>query len=642
VKNCSLGSGAGLYVLTVFPGVVVAESLAFFLFATVHRWRRTLFTGIYIVLLLHIPLVTMLKPQIFAFNPLIGFFPGFTYDETLQITQRLLVYRAAVIAAAICLFTVAVLMWKLKTGTKVPHRSVTIPILEIGILTILVPGILVIYSFSDRLGLSSSEQYIRQKLVGNYKTAHFEIVYPAGSVKRERIEEIGRLHEFYYAKLSTELHLQSQMFITSFLYSSAEQKERLLGAGRTDIAKPWLHQTHINVAEVEYSLKHEMTHVLASEFGWSPLKIARNSGLIEGLAVAMERTSYSEPLDRAAALTSAAGMSQKIEPLFNLTGFAAGNAGVNYTLAGAFCRWLIDTLGIDQFKQVYATGDFIKIYGAGVSELAARWQRTNRQVVLQIQDTLKAAYLFRRPSIFGKECARIIANLNQETRQLLIRHEFEQALVSAERSLALTRTAEAVSQKATALFELHRFQAMIEFLKPQLYDSTFGFSLVPLRIRLGDAYWALDSLERAAQQYNTIASIHLAEWSDEACIVRWGAMTDAHERSELRPLLIQTMDDTIRMNRLASLNSPVAKYLLANEYLSKDRFGDCIQVLEQSGPMRNSILEYFRLSTLGRAYMKQKEYQKARSVFSSASACAPAPFLCMKTNELIEQCESEH
>ena len=312
VKNCSIGDGVILYALIVLPGALFSISLAMFVSIVFERWRRTMFIILYVLILLHIPLVTLLCPQIFAFNPIIGFFPGFSYDETLQVTQRLLTYRLSTIAVSGCIFTVTLLIWQMRFK-KAKHTETSlhsVPIIEISILALLVPIVLVMLSFSDRLGLSSSEQFIRQKLAGNYSTTHFEIIYPAGSIKRERVEQLGRLHEFYFDKITRELNIHSHERICSFIYASPEQKGRFIGATRTDIAKPWLQQMHINLADVESALKHEMVHVLAAEFGWSPLKIAPNSGLIEGLAVAMEHTTMEEPLDRASALAFAAGLTQ--------------------------------------------------------------------------------------------------------------------------------------------------------------------------------------------------------------------------------------------------------------------------------------------------------------------------------------------
>ena len=343
VKNCSIGDGAKLYALTVIPGVFFSISLALLIGVVFGRWRKTIFTVIYILILFHIPFVTLIRPQVFAFNPIIGFFPGFTYDETLQVTQRLLTYRLATLAAAGCFAAGSVWLWQIRQNKKETVNSTrsALPIVELIVLAVLAPVVVIIFTLSDRLGFSSSENFIRQKLAGNYKTTHFEIIYSAGSIKRERIEQIGLLHEFYFDKLSHEMNIHSQERIVSFLYASPEQKGRLIGAVHTDLTKPWLRQMHINLADVESVLKHEMVHVLSAEFGWSPLKIAPNSGLIEGIAVAMERTSMiEEPLDRAAAMVFASGVHPNLESLFTFTGFVQANPSISYTLAGSFCRFL--------------------------------------------------------------------------------------------------------------------------------------------------------------------------------------------------------------------------------------------------------------------------------------------------------------
>jgi len=68
--------------------------------------------------------------------------------------------------------------------------------------------------------------------------------------------------------------------------------------------------------------------------------------------------------------------------------------------------------------------------------------------------------------------------LEYRTREHLIHHDFEKALVSAEQSLRLSKTPEAVSQKAAALFEMRRFKDYIEFVNLQFRDTTIGYALL--------------------------------------------------------------------------------------------------------------------------------------------------------------------
>ncbi len=118
VKNCSIGNGIVLYILVVIPGVAFSTALAIMIGIIFKKWNKTIFTVSYILVLLHIFLITILHPQIFAFNPIIGFFPGFTYDETLQVTQRLLTYRIATLAASGCLVIIAVWIWQVRFNKK--------------------------------------------------------------------------------------------------------------------------------------------------------------------------------------------------------------------------------------------------------------------------------------------------------------------------------------------------------------------------------------------------------------------------------------------------------------------------------------------------------------------------------------------
>jgi tetratricopeptide (TPR) repeat protein len=644
VKNCSIGDGMVLYVLIVVPGVLFSVALAMVVGIVFERWRKTIFTVSYILVLLHILLITFLRPQIFAFNPILGFFPGFTYDETLHVTQRLLIYRLATVAASGCLVTAAVWIWHIRFRSKEckDASQQSFPFVEIIILALLVPIVLVVISFSDRLGFSSSKQYIRQKLVGNYTTEHFEIIYSAGSVKREKIEQLGRLHEFYYDQISHSLNVRSQERIVSFLYSSPEAKGKLIGAGPTNISKPWLRQIHINLANVDAVLKHEMVHILAGEFGWSPLKISRNSGLVEGIAVAVgDDVWYDEPLHRSAALVFAAGITPDMKSIFSLSGFAQAYAGVSYTLAGSFCKFLIDSFGVEKFKQLYATGDFFQTYRCDFLLLLSDWREMIRSQQLTANDSVKARYFFRRSSIFGKECAHVIANINSESKDLLSQREFEKAYVSVEKSLSLSKTPQAVFQKSAALFELRRFKEVALFCTAQFHDTTISPLLLPLHIQLGDAYWAMDSLNKANREYETLAGFHLGAGYDEACALRLESMKNDRERGQLQVYFTRSMEDTNRIEWLSRLSSPLAQYLLARELAGKEKYREACSILENMGSSNPKSLEFFYFQRLGRVYFSMQEWKKAGTLFEKALPIAPTTSLKIEIKEWIKRCEFE-
>jgi tetratricopeptide (TPR) repeat protein len=235
----------------------------------------------------------------------------------------------------------------------------------------------------------------------------------------------------------------------------------------------------------------------------------------------------------------------------------------------------------------------------------------------------------------------VIANVNSETRELLARHEFEKALASTERSLRLSKTPEAVFQKATTLFELRRFKDVADFVETQLRVTSFGSALLPLHLRLGDAYWAMDSLVRAKQEYEMMARFHLNAWYEEACILRLQSLKNEREAQELRNYFVCSMEDTVRIARLSKLSSPLAQYLLARELAGKEKYGEACSILEHMSSSNVISFEFFYLQRLGRVHFSMQEWRKAGILFENALPVAPTRSLEIEIKEWIERCQFE-
>jgi tetratricopeptide (TPR) repeat protein len=287
---------------------------------------------------------------------------------------------------------------------------------------------------------------------------------------------------------------------------------------------------------------------------------------------------------------------------------------------------------------LYAGGDFKNIYQKDLKSLLIEWHTSVEKIHLDYADSIKAAYFFRRPSIFGKECARVIANLNAKTREYLIHHDYEKAFLSAEQSSRLSKTPDAVFQKAAALFEMRRFNNFIEYVNVQLRDTSISHTLLPLHLRLGDAYWALDSLAKARREYETMFHIHLSASNEEAYALRLEALKNSQERGELQVYFTYSMEDTIRIARLERLTSPIARYLLAREYAAKERFAEGARILESVGSMESKTLEFFRLHRLGKVWFELQEFEKAKAAFVQSFSIASNIFLQLETTEWVERC----
>src|SRR5207237_6895205 len=75
-----------------------------------------------------------------------------------------------------------------------------------------------------------------------------------------------------------------------FLYRSAEEKRRLIGAAETSFTKPWLRQIHTNDAPVPHPiLRHELAHAAFAEIAPGPFGVPGGllpqMALVEGAAV---------------------------------------------------------------------------------------------------------------------------------------------------------------------------------------------------------------------------------------------------------------------------------------------------------------------------------------------------------------------
>ncbi len=617
VKNCSFTQGFRLYVLYVVPAIVFCVSLGILSSVVARKYSKTLFAIMYIAVLAHIPYVTLAKPQIFAFNPIAGYFPGFTYDESLAGEVRLMIYRIGTLAVSALVLTLTVIIWKYLKTNFIQTDSQIYSLRYTAVITFCLVVSVGVYRLSDTLGLSSSETYIAGQLGGVRNTTHFRIIYPVKSVSENKLRQIVILHEYLFDLLCQEWRVNPRKRITVFIYNSPEQKERLVGAANTDFTKPWLRQVNINLGDINSALKHELVHALLAEQGIPLLQVAPNSGLIEGSAVSSERFEYDESLHHLAAEIFALGLNPNVAEMFSVSGFFKSYPGISYVLAGSFCRYLIDRYGVERFKELYRTGGFESLYRKNATTLVKEWRDLISSISITHRDLLKSAYLFKRSPLFGKECARVIANLNANTRDLINRREYSGALASAEWSISLSRSTDAVFQKCIALFRLGRYGEAVDFTQQELADSSVKSSLLPLHLTLGDAYWGLNRFEQAKSEYAEMLADSLSVSMNEAAACRIQIFSNTTVRNAMQPYFLQEKDDSARIAFLEHLTETpstdiIARYLLGKEYSAKEDDSRVIEELQVLSPMDSPILEYLRNLRIARALYNIGSYEQAK------------------------------
>lgn len=644
VKNCSLTAGFVLYILLPVPAFIFSSSLAFLIVSIVRKWSKMIYIMCYVLILLHIAYVTVSRPQIFAFNPIIGFFPGMTYDEGLQVVDRLLWYRMTTLLVSAAFVIIGVMMFRIQEmtgGSFVQKTFRASSRYEKVVLTTISILLAVVYVQSDRIGFSSSEQSIARELGGVYHTEHFVIYYPITESNTKRIKALAQLHEFYLDKLQSEFRIFPTRKFTSFLYESAEQKGRLIGAAVTNISKPWLRQMHINIGEVERLLKHEMVHCVAAEFGIPMLGVSWSPGIVEGAAVASEQIQIDEPLHTAAAMIVKLYPKLRMETFFTLSGFWSAQSGLAYTLSGSFCRYLIDVYGVENFKELYMTGDVERIYGKELSALIADWRSMVESTKLDSSAIKKGAFYFQRPSIFSKECPRVIANLNAEGWKLYQQQRYDDALTIARQANSLSKSPESIGLLARSLFALKRLDSLQLFIEEQFKDTTLGVSLLSLKLMLGDSYVLTGNIKRAEREYTTYANVRLSLASIEAAAVRIELLKRHKTLNVLKSYIDPALTVEQRQRELSrhSKVSPVVLFLLGRDYISADRLDEGAAMLQQIKKMSTTKLDFIRLRRLGICYYRLENYEQAKEYFRRAIGTTGDRVRLFELLEWIERSE---
>ena len=277
------------------------------------------------------------------------------------------------------------------------------------------------------LGFETTSDYLRGELPGRIITKHFVIHLPADTLSEEERVSIAAEHEFRLAQVLEAFSLPDEVPIESFLYPSIDERKRLIGAGTTSIAKPWRREIHLLRGSYEQVLKHELVHVVAGRFSPTIIRASFSTGLVEGLAMAVEWDWGNRTLHQYAAAMHAAGFAPEIRSLMGFAGFARQAPSVSYVLAGSFCRHLIDRFGMRTMTALYGGASLEDLTGSDLEALIAEWRSFLGGVPLTEEDLEAVEVFFRTPPVFDRVCARVVARWTREARQALEAGDAEEA-----------------------------------------------------------------------------------------------------------------------------------------------------------------------------------------------------------------------
>lgn len=402
LAGCFSIHGLGFWILYPVPSVFFGTAVGRLL-----RIWKIPFASLITVLLLSVVsfggliLEFYTYPQVYFFNHVWGGWPGPIYDETVQVTGSLFYFRFLT------------LLWICLLWTIPNIRSSTI---AKWVISALIASMVLFYMHLPEMGITSPNTYIQDQLGGQRQSTHFTIYYDEDSYTEAEIDILAKEHEFYFDEISDRLKLSWKDFdqkIESYLYAHAWQKKKLTGAKFTSYVPVWLEQDQLHIAKQQLSgsLKHEMVHVLAKQFGNRFLNASWSIGLIEGLAVAVAPDeSNNSTIDQIVVSEKPFPDADQMQHALSPLGFYGGRSTVNYTTAGSFVSYLLASHPVSNFKQVYRNSDFSEAYPQPFTELVNGWHEHLKTVSVDSVDQRIARRLFSIPSLFEKKCPHILSD----------------------------------------------------------------------------------------------------------------------------------------------------------------------------------------------------------------------------------------
>jgi tetratricopeptide (TPR) repeat protein len=653
VKNCAFMTGMAYYLLLPVVTMVFSVSLALVV-GTVVRRTKTVFVCIVGLILSQIILITYTQPQLFAYNLILGYFPGITYDETVGDLTQLTIYRQYTVIVSllfIMLFSLFIECW----NTDRPVRQNIFHCVYSGRLSrvmmicivIAVGTITAVNIFSSAIGFEHSESEIQKELGRRSESEHFIFYYDSRDFPIREMQRLKAESEYHRDIVSRRLKstMPGAKKIDVYLYPSSAVKQRLIGTSNTNIAKPWRREIHLTSSNYDDSFRHELVHIMAAEFGLPVIRASARMGMNEGLAVAVDwEPGLFSPHHYAAALQRENALTD-VSALFSLTGFASRSGTYAYAVTGSFCKYLIDRFGIERFTVAFRNGAFVRAFSEPLESLINDWKAYLRTIdASDIPPETVRAYFFHEP-IFYRICAREVAEKNKRAAALIRSKEYEAAYALFAESYADAPSALAMRGMLQSLIANRRSAEAVD-----LFECVPENSLIrdnpSVMILHGDALYASGALEQAARRYRSLMELKMSDSFIEAPAIRLQHLREGVDKHDFHDLYYAGNDDSVKIGIAGKLTAQktnsVSLSFLLGAYLN--RTSDSRRALEhfQHVIARSQCRELIYYATMR---MAQIEYQngraeEAKALYWNAVNTAPTSAAIEYLNERIAICDA--
>ena len=650
VKNCAYGNGVVYFFLLPVITTIFSVSLAITV-GVLFKHAKTMFGIIVLVILSHIIFVTVTQPQLFAYNFIVGFFPGITYDETSTDMTALIIYREFTLIASVMLIALfAVLVGKFDFRNKL---SWNISILKknrkkdrilwgVFIFCSLVLG--TGHIVRDKMGFEFSPGDIQEGLGRRSESEHFIFYYHSADFSAGEMKVLKSESEFHFQLVTNELKTKNidKKKIIIYIYPDGSWKQKYIGTTNTNIAKPWKQEIHLTKGTFRSTFRHELVHILASDFGLPLIRASSRMGLNEGLAVAIDwDAGIFTPHQFSAALLRENAL-ENVEGVYSLTGFAKQSSTYSYLVSGSFIRYLIDRFGIERFQRVFKNGTFMVNFGESLESLVKDWKAFLKTVnATEIsRETVKA--LFFQQSIFFKTCPREVADQNQRAIQALRVKNYTVAESEFSASYANAPTVSALRGLFQSYNSQKKSKRVIEEYLQLPVNSSLRLNPAVL-LFLADAYFLTHSNHEALKLYEQIRAMNFSESYIEAAALRKQCALDNVDPGTFYSMLYSGLNNSVKSKTLENINgiqrnSVSLQYFKAIiETFQDDR--DIDALITVSRRTTSDDLKYFALLRTARRFYAMNRFEEAKNIFWSAKNFVPTSTMSEYLDEQIELCD---
>ena len=455
----------------------------------------------------------LFSPGVRFYGTLYGLYHGAVYDESVFVELPYAWLRLWNLAGAAALLTLSQMAGK---------RGVT----RTGMTVLVISGLafLVLTLFSGRLGFFSTGGRLEAELSGRLETENFVVRFTPGGRGEEAASLIADELEFRASQLTETFALHGESSrITAYVYESPRQKRRLMGAGRTSIAKPWLRQLHVHTHTVGGSLlAHELAHVMVGALSGSWLRIPTSDflfprpGILEGAAVAAERGGALRTTHQWARAMREVGLQPDLESLLEGLSFWRQSSSLAYTACGSFVRYLLTTHGAEPFSSLYGGAEFEDAYGVSLARLLLDWNSFLDEIPLDSNDLALAEFVFSRRPVFDKVCPYAGGRCLERALDAVREGQSERVGPLAVRAFRLTKGELRLAQRFVrvlyAVDGIEQGSALVEILREQHDGSAGVVAEEGLALASADGLWLLGKDEEANRLYHDLANRPSARW----------------------------------------------------------------------------------------------------------------------------------